>query len=786
MFRNYIKIAYRNLLKNKGFSSLNIIGLAIGMAAVMIITLWTQNQLQYDNFYTHKADLYMTYNHFEDEGNISTWYVSSGPVGKAIQQEYPEVLAAARFYWIQERLISYGDKKIKSSGNQTDESFIKMFDFPLVQGSMEHALDNQNSIVLTETLAKQLFGTDNPIGKIITLDNQDPYTVSSVMEDLPGNTDFEFTFLTRLPEKDIYGSSWNTNTYYTYIQLKPGTDATQFNKKLKPLFAKYNPEETKHSLFLYPMSKMHLYSRFENGIPVGGKIEQIRLIAGIGILILIIACINFINLSTARSQKRAKEVGVRKVVGAQKSSLVNQFLIESLLISSLAGILAIGLTFLTIPLFNQIMDKPISIDLFHPILWIGTISFIFITGFLAGLYPAFVLSRFNPIKTLKGMFKTNKNKLGFREILVIFQFGIAVILLIATLVIRLQIKHTTERNIGYSSAQLLEIPIEGDMEKNYNSIKNELLNSNAASSVTRTGWTITGDFSNAGGNFKWEGSKPEQEKNFMISLFRTDGDLVKTTDIQLKDGRDLDFLNFPADSNSILLNEAAINAMNLKDPVGKQIYWNGYPQTIVGVLNDFIIGSPFSAVKPLLIHTAKSGLFNMIVRMPKNGSVKQNLEKIAFILKTHNSAYPFTYKFVDQEFARKFEDQKQTAQLAMIFSVLAIFISCLGLFGLAAFIAETRIKEIGIRKVLGASMMEISGMLSKDFLKLVLVSIVISIPIAWWAMNKWLEEFTYRINMQWWMFAVVAAIVISIALFTVGFQSIKSALTNPVNSLRNE
>ncbi|MEJ5147253.1 MULTISPECIES: ABC transporter permease [unclassified Sphingobacterium] len=786
MIQNYIKIAWRNLLKSKGYATINIIGLAIGMAAVLLIGIWIQNQSQFDNFYSNKDNLYRLWNKYDEEGEINLLNITAGTASSTLKAEYPEVEHAARMYWSTDRLLSFDNKKIKSKGNEVDPNFIEMFDFKLLKGNRNEVLNGPNNIILTERLSKKIFGDADPLNKTITLDNKEPYQVTGVIADLPSNTDFDFTYLIPLINASSQSPTWNINTFMTYIQLKNGTNVDAFNKKLVNIIAKKTNNEQKGSLFLYPVSKMHLYSKFEQGIPVGGKITQVKLVAGLGFLILVIACINFINLSTARSQKRAKEVAVRKVVGAQRSSLIIQFLTESVLLSCIAGILAIGLTSISLPLFNKVLDKPLVFSITDPMIWVSLLGFILFTGILAGLYPAFVLSSFKPVKSLKVSGKSQRFAFNFREVLVVFQFGVALILIIATLIVNKQIEYAGKRDVGYSPSQLIEIPMEGDMTKNYEVIKSELINKDIAQAVTRTGWSITQNNSNSGGNFSWEGSTPEQGKKIVFNIGKAESDFVKTLGLKLIEGRDIDFERLASDSMSVLVNEAAIKEMKLKNPIGSILKWGSNNFTIIGVINDYISGSPYSPVTPLLIHPAKEWMLNMVVRTPASVPIEQSLKQMEQVLKKFNPAYPFEYKFVDQQFAAKFKEQQQTAQLALIFSTLAIFISCLGLFGLVSYIAELRTKEIGIRKVLGASVTGITAMLSRDFVKLVLIAILIASPIAWWIMNKWLQDFSYRMEIQWWVFALAGIAALTIAIITVSTQAIKAANTNPVKTLRDE
>jgi len=787
MIKNYIKIAWRNLWKSKGYSAINIIGLSIGLAAVLIIGIWIKNQLQFDNFYSNQENIYKLWNKYKnDDGKINLMDVTSGRAARALLEDYPEVERAARMYWSSTALMSFGDKKIKSKGNEVDPSFIELFDFKLKRGNNHQALAEVNNIILTESLAKSIFGDIDPLDKTIILDNKEPYKVSAVMQDLPSNTNFDFNYLIPLADASKYSPNWNTITFSTYVQLKSGTDVDAFNNKLINMIERKSNKELKGSLFLYPVSKMHLYSRFEQGVPAGGKIDQVKLVAGIGLLILLIACINFINLSTARSQKRAKEVAIRKVVGAKRFHLIVQFLAESILLAVISGASALLLTKFMLPLFNKILDKPLAFSSSDTALWFSLVGFIFLTGLLAGLYPAFVLSAFKPVKSLKIFARSKKFSLNFRELLVVFQFSIAVILIIATIVVRRQIEYAGQRDIGYNTAQLLEIGLEGDLGKNYEAIKSELINKGVATAVTRIGSSITSSSGNSWGGFSWQGATPEQEKKMGFNLGRAESDLVKTLGLRLVAGRDIDYSRLAADSTAALLNEAAVKEMKLENPVGSFLKWGDNSYTIVGVINDYISGSPYSPVKPMLIYANKTALFNLVIRTSPNRAMEMSLKQIEEIIKKFNPAYPFEYQFVDQKFAAKFNDQQQTAKLAFIFSGLAIFISCLGLFGLASYIAELKTKEIGIRKVLGASVSGITAMLSKDFVKLVIISILIASPIAWWLMNKWLQDFSYRIEIQWWFFALAGISALFVAFFTVSTQAIKAANSNPVKTLRDE
>ena len=788
MIKNNLKIGLRALKKNKGFSAINIIGLAIGLTSVLLIGLWVQNQFQYDNFYKNKENIYKLMNKTDKNHSINIHGITMPAAAPALEVEFPEVAHAARVLWTEDQLLSYEEKNLKAKGNAVDESFLDIFDFHILDGAKNKALSEPNSIVLTQGLAKNIFGDENPIGKMVLIKNETPHKVTAVIEDLPSYTDFDFKYLKTIDlDRAKNLNTWNNNSLVTYVSLKAHTNVNAFNEKIKPLVSDNDSYLKWTSVFLYPISKVHLYSSFENGVVSGGKIDKVRLIGGIGLLILLIACINFMNLSTARSQKRSKEVGVRKVIGAKRITLVSQFLFESIMLAVLAGILAIFLTILFLPIFNALLDKPLQVDWANPLIWLAGLTFILITGFLAGIYPAFVLSSFRPIKVLKGDSVRPKGFFNLRESLVVIQFAIAIFLIVATMVIRMQIKFGGERSVGYEASQLIEVPAEGDLEKNFESFKNELINQGYAESVARTtGWTIAESSGSAGGNFSWEGATEDEVSNSFFGLVFTESDFVKSVGLNLIAGRDIDYAGIKADSASILINESAVKRMNIKDPVGKIVKWGEEPLTIVGVISDYILGSPYEEVQPLMVLARNKNLYNIIIRTKEHTDIAETIAGIEKTTKKFNPSYPFYYKFVDQQFAKKFQDEQQMSSFGFIFSLLAIFISCLGLFGLASYIVETRVKEIGIRKVLGASITGICTMLSKEFVKLVILGFLLVSPIAWFAMNTWLDGFTYRIDLQWWVPVVAGGIAISIALLTVSFQSIKAALVNPVKSLRDE
>jgi ABC-type lipoprotein release transport system permease subunit len=576
---------------------------------------------------------------------------------------------------------------------------------------------------------------------------------------------------------------WGNNSTRNYVLLKPNTSVASLDPKLKSLRKKYDPDDPEAEMFMYPMERWRLYSRFENGKESGGMIEFVRLFAIIAAFILLIACINFMNLSTARSEKRAKEVGIRKVAGAQKKSLVAQFLGESILVALIAGMIGLALVELVLPAFGRLTNRVLHIQYSDAGNWGMYFAFILFTGLVAGSYPAFFLSSFQPIRVLKGAVLKVNSGVTPRKVLVILQFTFAIILTIGTIIIRQQIKYAQERQTGYNKDNLVYHFLTGDLDKNYMLVKNELLSKGIATSVTKTSAPMTEGWSNSWG-FQWAG-KQEGDKR-LFDRFCADDKLAATAGLQIIQGRDLDLGQFPTDSQAILLNESAVKAMGFKDPIGQIIKDDDRSWHVVGVFRDFILQSPYRKTEPMVVEGA-SGWFN-VMHIKLNGArgTADNLKQMETVFRTFNPSFPFDAKFVDNEYARKFENEQRTGKLVSVFTILTILISCLGLFGLATYMAEARIKEIGVRKVLGASVSGITALLSKDFLKLVGIALLIAIPVAWWAMHAWLEKFEYRVEIQWWYFALAGVSAILIALFTVSYQALKAGLSNPVKSLRSE
>jgi putative ABC transport system permease protein len=788
MFKNYLKVAFRNLLRKKAFSIINITGLAVGMACSILIFLWIQHEKNYDQFHAKKDRIYEAWNKATFSGKLQSWNTTPKILARTLEKDLPEVERAVRVNWPSNYLFTVGDKHLMVQGNIVDTGFLNMFSFPLLQGSITSALKNPSSIVITKTLSKKLFNSEDAIGQSIKVDNKDNFIVSGVLKDLPNNTRFKFDYLIPwdyMIKTHQDDSAWGNNSTRTYVLLKQNASIAAANAKIQKIKTRYDKtEDSSWEMFLYPLSRWRLYSNFTNGKEDGGLIEFVRIFTIIAVFILLIACINFMNLSTARSEKRGKEVGIRKVVGAARTSLISQFIGESILLSVLAGIIAIIIVQISLPAFSKLTDKELYLNYGDYRFWLSLLAFIAFTGLIAGSYPAFYMSSFSPAKVLKGTFKAANALITPRKLLVVLQFTFAIILIICTSIVKQQIDHTRNRQTGYNKNNLVYHFLTGDLEKNYTLVKNELLSSGVATSITKTSSPITEGWSDTWG-FKWDGKDPNDKTDF--DRFTVDENIVPTAGLTLVNGRDFNLSEFPTDSNGMIINESAAKDMNFKDPIGKIVKDDATSYHIIGVIKDFILQSPYYPTKPMVIEGPVSRWFNVInFKLNGNHTTADNLNKAEKIFKKYNPDFPFEYKFVDKEYELKFKSEQRTGTLAALFAALTIFISCLGLFGLATYMAENRIKEIGVRKVLGASISGIVTLLSKDFLLLVMISFLIACPVAWWLMSKWLENYPYHIGVQWQVFVFAAFLSFLISIITVSYQAIKSAMANPVKSLRTE
>ncbi|KGE15450.1 ABC transporter permease [Sphingobacterium deserti] len=788
MIKNYIKIAWRSLRKNKGFTAINILGLSIGMAAAMLVFLWVSSEVNFDRFYAKTDRLYAVGTREPLDKEISVFFSTPKPLAPVIKNEFPEVRNTTRISRTSGFLFTVDDKKLTTrEGAFVDSSFLTMFGLPLLSGNPKDILKDPSSIVLSEELATKLYGTTDVVGKSLTLDRNENLTVEGVLKPIPSNSRFaacEYLLPWTCMEKLGYSDeSWGNSSVLAFVELTEHADVADLQQSIQKILQRHSSDLRSES-FLQPLSEKYLYSTFENGKAVGGRIEMVRIFIVIACFILLIACINFMNLSTAQSEKRAKEVGVRKVVGAQKITLIAQFLTESFLLTLFSGVFAVLLLLFALPSFSGLVGRELQINFNSLELWFAFAAFIVLTSFLAGSYPAFFLSSFRPIKVLKGKFHHIHGKLSARKILVIFQFVIAITLIVGTLVIRQQIQYGQDRESGYQKDNLIYISEKGDIQKNIVLIKQALIDQRIALSVTRTMSPLTERWSGWNG-FDWEGKDPNSVVQFNRQT--ADDKLVETAGFTLIEGRDFDLNAFPTDSNAAILNESAIKVMGLKDPIGNEIIDAGNKFHIIGVIKDFIQESPFDPVMPLIFEGVKGfGMQTLHIKFNPGLSTKEALDKTEKIFKTFNPDYPFEYNFIDDEYATKFAESQKTGKLATLFTILTIFISCLGLFGLATFMAENRIKEIGIRKVLGASVLSITNMLSAEFLALVALSCLIAFPIAFWAMSNYLATYAYRTTIGWNIFLLAGGGALLISAVTVSYQSIKAARANPVDSLRDE
>ena len=786
MLKNFFKIAFRNLWKNKGFSLINITGLAIGMASAMLLLLWIYDEVSFDQFHVKKNRIYEVWNRAEFSGEMHCWNTTPKVLARTLEHDFPEVEVAARVNWPSNYLLTVGEKKIMVQGNIVDTGFLDIFSIPFMKGDPHTALNDLHSMVVTEKLAKKLFGSEDPMGKFIKVDDKETFRVTGLAKDPPANTRFQFEYL--LPWAYLHkiggdDNEWGNNSTRTYVLLRPHVSLASVQEKMKTLKVKYDKEEPKWEMFIYPMTRWRLYSDFKGAVEDGGRIENVKLSAIIASFILLIACINFMNLSTARSEKRAKEVGIRKVVGARKGGLIGQFLGESVLLSFFAALVAFGLVLLSFARFNQVTDKHMVIPFGDIRLWLLIGVFILFTGLLAGSYPAFFLSSFQPVKVLKGGFKKINALVTPRKVLVVLQFSFAIALIICTIIVQQQINHAQDRESGYDKNNLIYHFLTGDIEKNYRLIKAELLSSGAASSVTKTSAPITQGWSDSWG-FEWAGKDPNDKTDF--DRYSADEDFLKTAGLQLVRGRDMDLGKYITDSSAMILNESTVKIMKFKEPIGQLVKDGDQQYHVIGVIRDFILRSPYEPTRPMIIEGGK-GWFNVIhIKLSNLQPTAKSLQQAEAIFKKYNPDFPFEYHFVDEEYASKFQDEKSAATLAAFFSGLAIFISCLGLFGLATYMAETRVKEIGVRKVLGASVTGITVLISKDFLRLVGIAFLIAAPVAAFSMEAWLKNYSYRVQLHWWVFALAGSLSFLIALVTISSQAIRAATANPVTSLRSE
>jgi len=787
MFRNYLKTTLRSLLKNRSYSFLNIAGLAIGITCASLIFLWVQDELTYNHNFEKHDYLYKVYENQTYEGKISTFFATPGLMAKAMRAEIPGIKNAARMTGPgDQQLFALRDKAITENGNYADPEIFSMLQLPFAKGSASNAFAQLKSVVISEKMAQKFFGDADPIGKLLKLNNTENYTVTGVFKDLPQNSTYQFQWLIPMAnyDKQPWMTMWGANWARTIIELDPAASVASVNQQLKHFIAAKSKGDNTPVCFLYSMNDWNLHDNFVDGKMEGGKIQYVKLFSFIAWIILLIACINFMNLSTARSEQRAKEVGVRKVMGAGKGKLISQFIGEAVIMSFISVLVAVGLIYIAIPYFNNLVQKELAVNIFEPshLLYLVVISLV--TGLLAGSYPAFYLSSFNPIAVLKNSKIKSSSGSGFiRQSLVVIQFSVSIILIIGTTIIYQQIQHIKNRELGYNKNNLVYINLHGNEAGHFTIIYNDLQRSGVVENAALSSDPVLAVYNNTDGYF-WDGK--DATKHPLFSQENVSPQFVSTMGMKLAAGRDFN-TNSSLDSNNVMINEAFAKQMGKEGRIGGIIRdGNKKAFTITGILKDYLYNDLYGAATPLLLYNQPAGTGVLTIRFKPGVNIQDALVKAGAIVKADNPGYPFEYFFIDDDFNQLFKTETLTGTLAGVFSSLAIFISCLGLFGLAAYTAERRIKEIGIRKVLGASVSGLAGLLSKDFLKLVGISCLIAFPVALWAINNWLQSYQYRVSIHWWVFATAGIMAMLIALVTVSFQAIKAALMNPVKSLRSE
>lgn len=763
---------------------INLLGLSIGMTCTILILLWVYDEHNWDQFHPNHENIYQVMANRTFNGEINTDKALPFPLADALRANFPEVKNSAVDDFGGDLVLRYKDRIIKKRGINVGPDYIPLFKWKTVKGNAATALQNPESIVLTQSTARALFGNEDPIGKVVRTDNNTNRTVTAVLQDVPSNSTITFGALTPFDRSSEFirqvSNDWVNSFNETFVELKPGTDVTSLNKKITA-FVRSRNNGGDVECFLNPMDRWRLYSDFKNGVNTGGLIAYVKLFTVIAIIILLIACVNFMNLSTAKSEKRAREVGIRKTLGSERKQLLLQFYSESLIFSLMAFVLALVAVYFVMPAFNGMVGRELKFDPADRVLILSAVGIIIFTGLIAGSYPALYLSSFNPIKVLKGTFLTGKQSALPRKVLVVLQFGVSVLLISSTLLVYQQIQHVKNRDLGYDPDNLISVASSDDANRNAEVIRNELMKTDLVASITRTSSPVT-EIWNYTPAPDWPG-KPAGTELIMTAM-RTDIDFAKTVGTKLIAGRD--FMNTPGDSTVMLLNRAAVEAMQVKDPIGMQLRYGPGTYTVVGVTDNVVMGSPYAPVMPMMIMLNRQRGNFFLVRLKNGVKPQMALPKIESIFKKYNPEFPFDYSFIDQAFNRKFITEDLMGKLTNIFAGLAIFICCLGLSGLTSFTIEKRFKEIGIRKILGASVQQILYLISKEFLFLVLIASLISIPVTWWLLNSWLQNYEYRIHISIWLFLGSCGGVLLLTLVIVWLNSLRAALANPVKNLRTE
>uniref|UniRef100_UPI0040489D05 ABC transporter permease n=2 Tax=Roseivirga sp. TaxID=1964215 RepID=UPI0040489D05 len=787
MLKNFLLVTLRNLRRNSLYSIINISGLSIGIACSILILLWVRDETSFDKFIPKADRLYQVWVNAEFDGSIQTWNSVPLPTYMEMKNAHSNIVNSTVAGWGAERLIARDDNRIMQQGYYVGEEFLDMFEFPMKIGQTSEVLDDPSSIVISEALAEIMFKGENPIGQFLKVEDASTLKVTGVFKNVPKNSSFQFDYLIPWKHRESIQqwvrdntTNWGNYSFQVYVELTDAASELNVEAGIKDILTEKGQTDVPREFFLHPLLRWRLHGQFENGKESGGQHEYVTLFSVVAMLILIIACINFMNLATARSERRAKEVGIRKSLGSRRGQLIAQFYGESLVIAVISFLFGILLVNLLLPAYNNLVDKKLAIDYLSSDFWFFSLAIIFVTGIVSGSYPSLYLSSFNPIKTLKGKVTIGKNANLPRKILVMMQFGFAIILIISTIVIVKQIDLAKSRDLGYNQEGLITVPLTDEITKNYDVLKQELLRTGAVISMTRSNSDVTSINSN---NFlSWPG-KPETEKVMFVTVV-TEYDYANTVGAKMILGRDFS-KEYATDSTAIVVNKAAMDLMQLEEPIGTQLSLWGGKRTLIGVMDNILMGSPYEQVKPMFMVLDDWG-GSLTLRLQKTDDMAATLKTVQGVFEIYNSAYPFDYHFVDVDFERKYTTINLTRQLSTIFAILTIFITGLGLFGLASYTAEQRIKEIGIRKVLGASVPNLVGLMSVDFAKLVLISFVVAAPLAYWFLDNYLQKYSIRTSIDWWIFAVTGLVSLVFALAVVMNQARRAALANPVQSLRSE
>jgi len=785
MIKNYIKTAWRNLIKNKFYSIINIVGLTAGLAIGIMILFWVQDEFSFDSFHKDAKNIYRLELWGGTGASRQIWQSTVFPIGVLAKQQLPEVEDEARISSNNDfASYRYQDKVFANDrAAYVDPSFFSIFSFAVLQGNSSKPFTDDNSVVITQSIAQKYFGNENAIGKVIVGDNKQNFTVSGVIADFPENSSIQYDMMMpisfhinmMLAQKIDLNSSFGEYDCNTYLKLKPGTSLKSLSAKLFNIHIKKSPADVDADYLLLPISKMHLY----NADLTDRGITTVRVFLVVAILILIIACINYVNLSTARSMLRSKEISMRKIIGAAKSQLFIQFIVETALLFLLSAMLALVSIHFLMPVFNQISGKQLTFNITDYRVWLVIVLTILATLAASSIYPAILLSSFEPLKALKGKISANIGDALFRKILVITQFVFSIMLIVGTIVITSQLNYIRSKELGYDKSHTFSFSMQ-EMGNHYDAVKAELLKQPGVLNITRSNQNIV-EMRGISGETNWEGKAPGQ--TFIVHLMTIDKDFMSFFKMKMASGKS--FIGAVNDTSHLILNEAAVNEIGLKDPIGKRFQAWHIKGTIIGVVKDFHFASMKEKIAPAVFYYYPEYLGNIYIRTTCKDAPKA-IAAAQKLFKQYNGQYPFNYTFLDEKFNNLYNGEEQEGVLFDYFAAIAISISCLGLLGLAAYTAQVRTREIGIRKVLGASVGNVTTMLSYDFVKLVLIAIIIATPIAWYAMSKWLQDFAYRINIEWWMFLIAGLMAIIIAFITISFQSIKVAIANPVKSLRSE